>query len=73
MTLAAGILNKIPRRPVRIVSVTCATTVPFTVYLDGDTTTPVRARAQAGSTFGSGDSGMAYWSAPSLPICFKTT
>jgi spore coat protein U-like protein len=73
MSLASEIRNKIPRRPVRVVSVTCVTTSPFTVYLDGDNTTPVRARIQAGSTFGSGESGMAYWAPPSLPICFKTT
>jgi hypothetical protein len=70
---AVEILNRIPQRPSRMVAVTCVTVSPFTVYIDGDSTTPVRARIQAGSTFSSGQSGMAYWTPPSLPICFKTT
>lgn len=73
MSRAKEILNRIQQRPTRIVTITCVTTVPFTVYLDGDSTTPVRARVQAGSSFTSGESGMAYWTPPSLPICFKTT
>jgi hypothetical protein len=73
MSRASEILAKVQQRPTRIVSVTCVTVSPFTVYLDGDSTTPVRARIQAGSSFSSGDSGMAYWTSPSLPICFKTT
>lgn len=73
MSLASEILARIPERPTRVVPVTCVTTNPFTVYLDGDSTTPIPARAQAGSAFSSGQSGMAYWTPPSLPICFKTS
>lgn len=71
--LVSTILDRIPDRPTKRVSVVCVTTTPFTVYLDGNYTTPIRARTQAGSTFSSGDSGMADWTPPSLPICFKIT
>lgn len=73
MSLVSTILDRIPDRPTRIVTVTCVTTSPLTVYIDGDSTTPVRARVQAGSTFTSGQSGMAHWCPPSLPICFKVS
>lgn len=73
MSLVSEILARIPSRPIRRVTVTCVTTSPLTVYIDGDSTTPVRARAMAGSTFSSGQSGMADWCPPSLPICFKTS
>lgn len=72
MSFASEVLARIPQRPMRLVTVTCVTTSPMTVYLDGDSSIAVRARVQAGSTFGSGESGLAYWAAPSLPICFKT-
>jgi len=73
MSLVTEILGRIPPRPTRLVTVTCVSVTPFTVYLDGDSSTAVPARIQAGSTFDSGDSGWANWTAPSLPICFKTT
>ena len=74
MSVVAELLARIPERPVRLVAVTCVTEAPnFTVYLDGDASVAVRARIMSGSTFSSGDSGLAFWSAPSLPICFKTT
>lgn len=73
MSLVSEILARIPSRPTRLVTVTCVTASPLTVYIDGDSTIPVRARVQAGSTFSSGQSGLAYWTPPSLPICFKTS
>jgi hypothetical protein len=74
MSVVTELLARIPERPVRLVTVTCVTESPsFTVYLDGDSSVAVRARIMAGSTFSSGDSGLAYWAAPSLPICFKAT
>lgn len=73
MSLVSEILTRIPQRPQRIVTVTCVTTSPLTVYIDGDTSVAVPARVQAGSTFSSGESGLATWTPPSLPICFKTT
>lgn len=73
-SFAAEILGRIPQRAVRLVSVTCVTVSPtFTVYLDGDSSVAVPAKIQAGSTFTSGQSGLAYWAPPSLPVCFKTT
>lgn len=74
MSVVTELLGRIPQRPVRIVTVTCVSATPtFTVYLDGDTSVAVPARAQAGSTFTSGQTGLAYWAPPCLPICFKTT
>jgi spore coat protein U-like protein len=73
MSVVSELKARIPERPVRVVAVTCVTETPFTVYLDGDASVAVRARIMAGSTFSSGDSGLAYWAAPSLPICFKAT
>lgn len=74
MSLVGEILGRIPQRPQRIVTITCVTEVPsFTVFIDGDNSIAVPARIQAGSTFTSGESGSATWTAPALPICFKTT
>lgn len=73
MSVITEILARIPQRTVRIVSVTCVSASPLTVYLDGDTSVAVRARLQAGSTFTTGQTGLAYWAPPSLPICFKAT
>lgn len=72
MSATSEILARIPSHNVRIVSVTCATTGPLTVYIGGDTTA-VPAKLLAGSTFGLGDTGYAFWQAPLPPICFKTT
>jgi len=73
VSLATEILGRLPARPQRQVTVTCVTETPFTVFIDGDYSVAVPARIQAGSTFSSGESGWATWTAPSLPICFKTT
>lgn len=72
MSLVSEILDRIPQRPLRLVSVTCVTVSPPTFYVDGDSTTPLPCAIQSGSVFTTGQSGMAYWAAPSLPICFKT-
>lgn len=73
MSVVTEILARIPSRPTRVVTVTCVTESPFTVYIDGDSSAAFPARIQAGSTFSSGDSGWANWTSPSLPICYKTT
>lgn len=73
MSVVTEVLARIPQRPKRQVSVVCVTTSPLTVYIDGDSTAAFPARAMAGSTFTSGESGMADWTPPSLPICYKTT
>jgi spore coat protein U-like protein len=73
MSAYTELLERIPSRPTRRVSVTCVTESPFTVYIDGDSSVAVRARVMAGSTFTSGESGLAYWTSPSLPECFKVT
>jgi hypothetical protein len=80
MSLATEILDRIPSRPTKQVSVVCVTApapgaTPPTLgkfYINGNTTIAVPCRVQGGSTFTSGDSGMAEWTPPSLPICFKT-
>lgn len=72
MSLPKEILGRIPSNPVQVITVTCATTVPFAVYVAGDTVA-VPAKIQAGSTFGLGDQGYALWQPPLAPICFKTT
>jgi hypothetical protein len=74
MSFVSEILNRIPSRVTHPMVVVCVTEAPnFTVYLGGNSSVAVPARIQAGSTFSSGDSGMAYWTPPSLPVCFKTT
>lgn len=77
MTLARELLDRLPARPARRVSVVCVTAPGVgtlgTFYIDGHSTTAYPCRIQGGSTFSSGESGMADWTPPSLPICFKTT
>ena len=77
MSLATELLARMPARPTKRVSVVCVTApstgVWGTFYIDGNSATAYPCRIQAGSTFTSGDSGMADWTPPSLPICFKTT
>lgn len=77
MSLASEILARMPSRPTKRVSVVCVTAaspgVYATFYIDGNSTAAFPCRVQAGSTFTSGDSGMADWTPPSLPICFKTS
>lgn len=73
MSVVTEIIARIPARPTRRVSVVCVTESPLTVYIDGDSSAAFPAHVMAGSTFSSGDSGMADWTPPSLPICFKTS
>jgi hypothetical protein len=55
-----------------LVPVTCVSTVPLTVKIAGGDD-PISARQIAGfSPFSPGQSGMALWSPPLPPICFKT-
>jgi hypothetical protein len=76
MSLAREFLDRLPARPTKRVSVVCVTaqagTTLATFYIDGNSTIAYPCRIQAGSTFTSGESGMADWTPPSLPICFKT-
>lgn len=71
MSLADDILDSLPDSPCRIVPVTCVSTGPFQVAIAG--TEPwVPAKRFAGQTFSAGDKGMALWSPPLPPYCFKT-
>jgi hypothetical protein len=80
MSFVTELLDRMPQRPTRLVSVVCViapapAAVPPTLgkfYIDGNSTVAVPCRVQAGSTFTSGEAGMADWAPPSLPICFKT-
>lgn len=72
MSAAAEILGRMPNRPVQLVSIKCATTSPFTVYVNGGATA-VPARKISGHTFSVNDVGSALWQPPAAPICFKTT
>lgn len=76
MSLVTEILDRMPSRPTKRVSVVCVTAPSGptlgTFYIDGNSTTAYPCNVQAGSTFSSGQSGMADWTPPSLPICFKT-
>lgn len=72
MSLVTEILDRMPSRPTKRVSVVCVSASPPTFYIDGNSTVAYPCTVQAGSTFTSGQSGMADWTPPSLPICFKT-
>jgi hypothetical protein len=69
--LADELLNLLPSSEMRIEPVTCVSTSPFQVVIAG-LPTWVPAKRIAGQTFGLGDKGMAFWSPPLAPICFRT-
>lgn len=80
MSLVTELLDRMPSHPTKRVSVVCVTApnpavVPpilGTFYIDGNSSTAYPCQVQAGSTFTSGDQGMADWTPPSLPTCYKT-
>lgn len=55
-----------------LVQIKCTSTSPFTVRISGGST-DVAAKVIAGQSFSVNDYGLAFWSPPSAPICFKTT
>lgn len=70
--LAGDILALIPPGDVRLVPVTCVATSPFQVSIAGMPTW-VPAKTIFGQEFDLGEKGMALWSPPLAPICFRTT
>lgn len=74
----SGVIPKLVEKydldhPIRLVQIQCKDVSPtFTVYIAGDTSTPVEARRVAGQTFAVNDYGLALWAPPMAPICFKT-
>lgn len=71
MSLADDILAALPEGPVRLVPVTCVANVPFQVSIAGMPTW-VPAKRLNGHEFDLGEKGMALWSPPLAPICFRT-
>lgn len=71
MSLVAEILGRMPDPPIH--TFVCVTASPFTVYLDGDTTTAVPGLKISGQTITAADRGYAIWCPPLPPICFEVT
>lgn len=72
MSLGAEIVAIASRKSAQLVPITCVSTSPFEVSIFGmDSSIP--ARKMAGSTFGLGDKGMAFWQPPLPPYCFITS